>query len=1005
MTWQVVLRRHPPLPADPGIAILLTGPAGTGKTALAETLLESHRAKGRTILSMVGIAELTEVPLAALATVFPAVAKDLQRPGGTRELIATIGARPELYALLADDAPFIDDHSAAVILQLVKVFGIPTILTARDGARLPGPLRRLISEGLVTSVPVPPLTEEETAAALRTNLGGPVEPRTVAALYERTAGNPLHLRSLVEAALRSGGVRSRPRAGSVPSASGIEDEFRLAIPDTPSSLLDAVADALPLEDPTLMRGARLIAVAQPVPSDALDHLDPALDSAMLRLIDLGVLSREAWRDSSFVLRVRHPLYTETLLRDAPPAELRTLREEAARALRAVDSPALRLHAVRLLRIAGADLADDEVIWAASAAYSFGDLELCLDLAACAISLPMSQVASIRLRVDRASALSLLGDVEDASREFDELSGAASAHTADHSNASDSASSDDVGMSLRGDGDLPPDLAALLAMRHADHLAHRCANLPAAVDRLAETVAVLPADLSELLSPTLAGWRAALGAPGGGGGAKGAEGAEGAEGAGADASTGAGDGAEGAATAGSANAAVQSGAISVHAPLAPGNGPDAPGGELLTGTAPTAESPSSGAAADTTLAGTPEVAGTPESANATDTADAARAAGEHHAALLTQHAIGEIMNASMELRVEGAGHAARLLRDLGRAYGAQAPHAEVMVGLQRYFELLASGQGAAAYRVAASQRAGEHVDAAGIWTYTAAVHSQYDGNVARASDLADLALTQLQWRDHLGLLSAARALRVLVTTLSGDDAAATTALAAIPKDDRSDPKAMMLFAEAEAWLLARRGDTVAAAEVIRTAASAAIAGGHALVGSISLGMCLRMGQAQVADEVLSAIPDFPAAGLLVALRDLTTAHLTGNVTHIAAASRALATCGMGATARDALAHVDPSSLTTTETRVIADLRAELDGPRDGAWLSPMPELSPATVLGLQGRHLEVARLAARRLSSKEIAAALGISSRTVDNHLGAVYRALGIASRGELWALREDLDSV
>ena len=48
-----------------------------------------------------------------------------------------------------------------------------------------------------------------------------------------------------------------------------------------------------------------------------------------------------------------------------------------------------------------------------------------------------------------------------------------------------------------------------------------------------------------------------------------------------------------------------------------------------------------------------------------------------------------------------------------------------------------------------------------------------------------------------------------------------------------------------------------------------------------------------------------------------------------------------------------------------------------------------------RQLEIARLVARGRSSKEVAAELVVSARTVDNHLAAVYRNLGISSRAEL----------
>jgi DNA-binding CsgD family transcriptional regulator len=51
--------------------------------------------------------------------------------------------------------------------------------------------------------------------------------------------------------------------------------------------------------------------------------------------------------------------------------------------------------------------------------------------------------------------------------------------------------------------------------------------------------------------------------------------------------------------------------------------------------------------------------------------------------------------------------------------------------------------------------------------------------------------------------------------------------------------------------------------------------------------------------------------------------------------------------------------------------------------------------LTGREREVSMLAARGLRSKEIAADLGVSVRTVDNLLQRAYRKLGVSSRADL----------
>jgi non-specific serine/threonine protein kinase len=62
-------------------------------------------------------------------------------------------------------------------------------------------------------------------------------------------------------------------------------------------------------------------------------------------------------------------------------------------------------------------------------------------------------------------------------------------------------------------------------------------------------------------------------------------------------------------------------------------------------------------------------------------------------------------------------------------------------------------------------------------------------------------------------------------------------------------------------------------------------------------------------------------------------------------------------------------------------------------------------GLSARELEVSRLIAEGLTSRLIGAALHLSARTVDSHLGRIYTKIGVANRLQLaaWLSRNDSD--
>jgi DNA-binding CsgD family transcriptional regulator/tetratricopeptide (TPR) repeat protein len=444
---------------------LIVGPAGIGKTTLAEQVVAAM--SDRVVVPVIALAELSGVPLGAFAPALARLGLPTDPARAIPELLAAVGRAAARHLLVIDDLPRLDDVSAAAVYQLVRAFGVPTLATARLGEAMPGPAARLVNEGLTTRHDLAGLRADQVDQLLETRYG--VRPRyaDVVRLAERTDGNPLYLRVLIEGAERVGAVH---RDGTVVSVGDVT---------VPADLTEAMADRLAVLSADERRLLRLAALLQPVDCGVL-AVDADQASAVARLESLGLLVPE---QGSGRLRISHPLVTEALQREAVSGpEV----EEAVRRLRMLDTPRDRLLAVRLALSAPAAPAPDaaELVWAAGCAYGMGDYTAAVEFAQAALARGVDRAARCSALLTAASAYSLLGDAEAAERTFAEAEAIA----------------------------VEPDELALLAVRRGEHLSYRRFDLPAALEQ-AERIRARIAP-SQQLDESLEQWGASLAVVGG-----------------------------------------------------------------------------------------------------------------------------------------------------------------------------------------------------------------------------------------------------------------------------------------------------------------------------------------------------------------------------------------------------------------------------------------------------------------------------------------------------------
>ncbi len=231
---------------------------------------------------------------------------------------------------------------------------------------------------------------------------------------------------------------------------------------------------------------------------------------------------------------------------------------------------------------------------------------------------------------------------------------------------------------------------------------------------------------------------------------------------------------------------------------------------------------------------------------------------------------------------------------------------------------------------------------------------------------------------------------------GDLSAAETALASrigLPRMGMTPGEERL----GEAWLLAAGGQLAQARAVLAEAAATARATGHVTSEMLLLTDIARLGGAgqttarmaelaQICDgafaparlHFVAAMADEDPSGLLTVADELE--QIGANLLAAEAAAAATAMWRRGGDVRRA---------TAANNRALRSL-VHCPGVRT-------PALTITATASLTPREREIALLAARGRSSKEIAAALTLSVRTVDNHLQSVYGKLGIANRRELTA--------
>ena len=336
-----------------GALVLITGPAGIGKTSLVDACARYAGERGVVAVRVRGDELVMESSFAAVRELLWAQVRDAgaQIWDGAARLAAPVfedqhGVRADndltasvlygLYwlvaglaeraplAVLVDDAQWLDAASARFLVYLARrLDSLPVLLAVVvRGRRIPdvaSPLAALL-ELAGSELQVGPLSEQASAALVRSRLGARADEELCRSCHVATGGNPFYLRELTAALAAEPGrptveVAKRVRelgAGTV----GRTVLVRIARLGADCEQL-AQAVAVLGSGCALRHAAALAGLGR-------DRAEAAAD--VLRAADLLTADRAL----SFV----HPIVNEALTAELPPSRRAALHAEAARLLAA-----------------------------------------------------------------------------------------------------------------------------------------------------------------------------------------------------------------------------------------------------------------------------------------------------------------------------------------------------------------------------------------------------------------------------------------------------------------------------------------------------------------------------------------------------------------------------------------------------------------------------------------------------------------------------------------------
>lgn len=389
-------------------AVFLTSDSGLGASTTLRRLAE-EAGEYVPVLAVHGSQSLAKIPFGVLAPHLGGLQAPVEafRLGALREILqeidrikADLDARgrhsTDLPLLVIDDAHFIDNGTAELVVSLVMAGSVNVVASHSSRHRLPAPLPKLWASGLAENIDLLALSRDQGHEFCEAMLGGPVLLATSWHYWSMAAGNPLFLHLVVAEAMDQGllalrnGIWVGEHAAKVRSY-GLEEAVRAALRGL---------------SPEGQAALNLVALSEPLAEKDLRALVDASD--IQELLDWPLVSHLASAPELLVLA--NPLYGQVIREMVPLAKSRQLHEQLMARFNdgAGTKEALLRRAVWAVEV-GVEIPDETMLQAAVLACKMFQSTTALELAGHINSEPFR----LRANMVRARAKYNLGDYQGA----------------------------------------------------------------------------------------------------------------------------------------------------------------------------------------------------------------------------------------------------------------------------------------------------------------------------------------------------------------------------------------------------------------------------------------------------------------------------------------------------------------------------------------------------------------------------------------------------------------